>query len=717
MIRAVGAAWALVAFVALFAPAAHAQGQSPVSVPTAGGDITVVADRIEQTGADGLIVATGNVEITRGSARLNADRVEINRETGDAVARGRVVFYDGDDRLTAERIDYNFRTGTGVVYDGEARTAPYYRVSGERLERIGESVYRVRRAVFTTCEADPPPWSFHVGSATADLNEYVYGTNASFWVGKIPLIPWFPFFAAAIRRERQTGFLFPKVSAGSRRGLSTEIPFFWAISDSQDATIAPLMFERRGPGLNAEYRYVLSTDHSGTAKAFYVREAMREDDDRGWGAVRHEWQINPRLTLKADTKNVTDDEVFRDYGDPLHQRSEQRAESNVFLSQRWGTWSLVGNAFWYQDLTTRRPTELQRLPEVTLTGVRQPVPGLPGLLWELSGGAVNFVRDVGSDGSRLDVNPRISYPISAAGVVTITPFAGGRLTGYDKRVTGLHRGRDGLITEETEDELSLRRLVETGVDVETMASRVYRPGGRGGFDALLHSIEPRVNYTWRDGRGMDGLPFWTDVDRVDDANRVEYSLTNRVRGRTVAPAGTEPLRFEVLRFLVAHSIDLKDAEQRSGDVVGDLIVQPTPKIKFRGNVRSDTHGKGIQVATTDLSADIKRVTGSIGTRYSDAQNVSFLQSALTAEITRNVTGRFSTNWDLRTDRFIENRYGVEVRFQCYAVTVEYVSRSREAGRRGEDEIRFAVNLLGVGGPITTGVGLGSLTSSGGTSSR
>jgi LPS-assembly protein len=716
MIRPVGAAVVLVVLVAVSVVAAHAQSQPPVSVPTPGGDVTVVADRIEQVGADGLVIATGNVEITRGAARLNADRVELNRQTGDAVARGRVVFYDGDDRLTADRIDYNFRTGTGVVYDGDARAAPYYRVRGERLERIGESTYRIRRAVFTTCEADPPPWSFHVGSATADLDDFVYGTNASFWIGKVPLIPWIPFFAAAIRRERQTGFLFPKFSTGSRRGVSAELPFFWAISDSQDATIAPLMFERRGPGLNTEYRYVLSTDHAGTAKAFYVREALQDDEDRAWFALRHDWDITSRLTLKADTKTVTDDLIFRDYGDPLHQRSEQRAESNVFLSQRWDTWSLVGNAFWYQDLTTSRPTELNRLPEVTLVGVRQPVPGVRGLLWEMSGGVVQFVRDVGSNGARLDLNPRLSYPIAVPGVLTVTPFAGGRLTGYDRTVTGLHRGRGGLITEETDNDPRLRRLVESGFDVETMASRVYRPN-RWGFEALLHSIEPRLNYTWRDGRGMTGLPFWTEADRVEDASRVEYSITNRVRGRTIARPGAEATRLEVLRVLVGHSIDLKNDDRRSGDLVGDLIVQPTPKLKLRGSVVSDTHGKGIQFATTDVSADLARVTGSIGTRYSDPQNVSFLQGALTAEIARNVTGRVLTNMDLRTERFIESRYGVEVRFQCYSLTVEYVARSREAGRRGEDEIRLAVNLLGVGGPIATGVGLGSLTSSGGTSSR
>src|SRR2546423_12726146 len=121
---------------------------SPVTVPTVGGAATVLADRIEALGRDTVVVATGTVEVVRGRARLNADRVEINRETGDAVATGRVVFYDGEDRLTGDRIDYNIKTGTGVVHHGQAATAPYYRVSGERMERVGESVYRVRRGVF-----------------------------------------------------------------------------------------------------------------------------------------------------------------------------------------------------------------------------------------------------------------------------------------------------------------------------------------------------------------------------------------------------------------------------------------------------------------------------------------------------------------------------------------------------------------------------------------
>src|SRR5437764_404412 len=81
----------------------------------------------------------------------------------------------------------------------------------------------------------PTTWSFHLGEATADLEDFVYGWNASFWAKSVPIIPYFPAFAAAIRRERQTGFLPPQLGTSTKKGFFAEIPFFWAISDSQDA--------------------------------------------------------------------------------------------------------------------------------------------------------------------------------------------------------------------------------------------------------------------------------------------------------------------------------------------------------------------------------------------------------------------------------------------------------------------------------------------------
>jgi LPS-assembly protein len=322
--------------------------QAPVVVPTPGGDVTVLADRIEEIGPERLLVATGNVEVTRGTSRLMADRIEINRETGDAVAEGRVVFYDGENQLTGRRIDYNLRTGTGVVYDSEARVPPSYRIGAERMDRMGESLYKIRRGVFTTCQDDPPTWAFKFGSATADLEDFVYGTNASFWVKNVPLIPFFPFFAAAIRRERQTGFLFPKLGHSGSKGFQAEIPFYWAISDSADATIAPLIYTERGFGTTGEARYVLSEEQRGSVSGFLLYETEINGGIRGVGSVKHDWDIAPGLSLKVDVNGVTGDTVLSEYGDRLQQRSSQRVESNIFLTRTWDSWNFVANVFSYQ---------------------------------------------------------------------------------------------------------------------------------------------------------------------------------------------------------------------------------------------------------------------------------------------------------------------------------------------------------------------------------
>src|SRR5581483_7609907 len=255
----------------------------------------------------------------------------------------------------------------------------------------------------------------------------------------------------------------------SRKGLFAEVPFFWAISDSQDATITLDAYEKRGFGANLEYRYILSSLERGSFAGFFVKETERSgptpgfDDTRGWLTFKHDGRTFDGLALRADINAVTDDFVFREYGDPLRERAAQRVESNVFLTRSWPAWNLVGNLFWYQDLTTRRPVELQRLPEIRLEGVRQPLPGLPGFLYEVESSAVNFVRDVGSDGVRLDLHPRVARPIPVLGYFTLTPFLGGRLTGYDKTVTGTRTTRVGdFAVEITEDEPRLRRLAEVG---------------------------------------------------------------------------------------------------------------------------------------------------------------------------------------------------------------------------------------------------------------
>jgi LPS-assembly protein len=679
---------------------------APVTVPTAGGDVTVLADRIEDLGRDQVVVATGNVEITRGRARLQADRVEINRETGDAVATGRVIFYDGEDRLTGDRIDYNIRSGTGVVHNATAETAPYYRIAGERMERVGESVYRIRKGVFTTCEGDSPAWAFRFNEATADLEDFVWGTGASFWVKNVPLIPFFPIFAAAIRRERQTGFLFPTFGQSARKGFYAEIPFFWAIDESQDLTVSANVYEARGFGTRANYRYRLSENHGGSVGGFYVHESQLNGEDRGWGMLRHEWRNDHGWRAVADVNLVSDDPVLRDYSTRLSERSLQRVDTNVFVTRSFDHWNFVGNIFSYQDLTTTRPTELRRLPELRADRVRSPVPGIPGLLFDWESSATYFQRHIGSEGARVDIHPRVSLPVRPADLFTVTPFVGGRVTGYQTGSVGRRPSGD-FVTEidRVNNDPRVRSLVEAGGDVEMPISRVYA-FNRWGVDALLHRIEPRVNYTFITGNHMNHLPLYTErIDRIKEASLVTYSVTNRILARTPAGPDGEPVRWEAVRFLLGHSVDLRSQNHTIGDVIGDLIVQAPSIFRFRGEIRYGIAKKDVASTTTDFTVSTGRIAGSVGTRYDAEQRTNFLQGGARVELTQNLAARVATNWDMRTDTFVENQFGVDLRFQCWEVSVVFIDRTRETGRaQADEEVRFSVNLLGVGGPFRTSVG-------------
>ncbi|MEX2222388.1 MAG: hypothetical protein WEG40_11385 [Candidatus Rokuibacteriota bacterium] len=173
------------------------------------------------------------------------------------------------------------------------------------------------------------------------------------------------------------------------------------------------------------------------------------------------------MGFKVNANVTSDDVIFRDYGNRLVGRANQRAETNVFVTQTWDAWSLGGQ----REVV---PGPHHRPADRAAAGARdqarrQPVPGVPGLLYETTASYVNFIRDVGPDGARADFHPRLLMPIPVGGLFTVTPFAGGRLTYYDQRVVGERVTRVGALTvEESGYDPRVRRQVEWGRTIPTM---------------------------------------------------------------------------------------------------------------------------------------------------------------------------------------------------------------------------------------------------------
>ena len=198
------------------------------------------------------------------------------------------------------------------------------------MERLGESVYRVqkRRRSRRARATIRPPGRSTSARAPPTSTTACTGRDASFWVRNLPLIPWFPFLAAAIRRERQTGFLFPKFGYSSSKGVFAEFPFFWAIDDSQDLTVAAGRLHRaRRRARRCEYRYILSREQRGPARpASRVNESAQRRRHAGRRApTGTTWQVDPSLPFKVDVNVVTDDQVLRDYGDQLYRAQPSSA--------------------------------------------------------------------------------------------------------------------------------------------------------------------------------------------------------------------------------------------------------------------------------------------------------------------------------------------------------------------------------------------------------
>jgi LPS-assembly protein len=702
----------VVACLAVLPSLAQGQERERLSID-AGTPVTVYADHVQNLEQEKLLLAEGNVQLEQGDVRLEADRVEVNTETGEAVASGRVVLFDGRDRLTGERIEYNLRSATGIVYQAEAAAEPHFFFGGERMERFGDKAYRIAGGVFTTCEDEDPAWSVHLNSATAYLDDYLWGTGAAFWVWRVPLIPFIPFFATSLRKDRHSGLLAPTFGSSSDKGFFVRQPVYIVLSDSQDLTVAPAWFEKRGFGMGANYRYVRTEGSRGALDGFYLHDTEKSPDhgeERGVVSLRHEEVFTPRMNLKVDAGYVSDDKFLSEFGNTLDERSAQRLETNVSLTQRWEKWNFVGRLFAYQDLTTDKPIELQRLPDLRLSAFSQPIPWIPGMLFEMDSSYVNFVRDIGSGGQRLDFEPRVSYPFNPGGLFTITPRVGVHETIYDTEVTGTKVER-GIVVEDTDKAFLARSLLEAGVDLEARAYRVFDLDGAFGIQKLQHVIEPRISYNFLGGDDPDNIPQWDGIDVIKPSNVVTYSLVNRLKARAVSQDDRPGRVWELIRFTLSQTYTIDPTAtsttvfgvpgqttttvstitpKRLSDLGADLIFEPLYGVRFRGTAAFDPYDGKITAATTDVSYEAARWRAAFGTRHGEDGRLVFIQGSIQAQIGTRWTVRFSSDYNMDTGTVIENRLEVEFREQCWGVTAAYINRVNE------DEFRITINLLELG---------------------
>ena len=199
--------------------------------------MVIRADAMSHDLTSDIVKADGTVEMTWQDMIMTADHATFNRTTQTLTATGNVHLLKAGDSLWGDRLVMDTETGRAEMENGRIfMTQGNFRADGKQIARLGESDYALRNGGLTTCDATVPSWKFGASELDVNLEEYATGRNVVFYVKDIPVF-YFPYIILPVKRERQSGLLFPKLGNSSKRGVFVDIPFYWAISESQEATI------------------------------------------------------------------------------------------------------------------------------------------------------------------------------------------------------------------------------------------------------------------------------------------------------------------------------------------------------------------------------------------------------------------------------------------------------------------------------------------------
>ncbi len=535
-------------------------------------DVDIAADHLSRD-AEGIVTATGNVEIRRMDEVLQADSVRYNPGKHQIHAEGHVVLRSPQAVIKAPSATVDTESKDGEIINGTIYLPDNKRISAAHIQRHGDYIFEARSAHFSSCPADSEAWGLSATTAVIDQDKgQMTATNARFELGGIPVL-YSPYWRHPLRRK--SGFLTPTYATGKRRGSEFAIPYYLAIQPDWDATFTPHWMSARGFMPELELRHVSRAGRE------YIRAEGLSDKVLGRARQRVRakttWQLPYTMSLGIDADYTSDSDYLADLARAPGESTKSYLQSTAALigHGEHSDWRLSGT--YQQTLTSpSNATTLQIAPRFESQWTR-PLFGRRTIL-HLDQQTTRFTRRQGVDGWRVDLHPYAEIPLE---------FLSGAVT--SSMTFGSHHTRYWLGNTQSERR-PVRTSAEFGLSVSTVLERIFRQG------TLRHSIIPSLRYDAVDVADpatspnfdsafsqLTGTNFmsgnrFSGHDRIEHTHRVSFSLTNRIEHKPavagdVLPEG-EPVQRTARTLLetsIGASYDLKASASASTSRLSNLF--------------------------------------------------------------------------------------------------------------------------------------------------
>ena len=715
---------ALLVVLLLVAPAGGQQGLNLQRAEK--GPIHIVSDRLIYDQESDTYRTEGDVVITFTGGYLKADSVTLNRTTNDAWAHGHALLFSEGDTLEGDILEINIQTKKGMAHDGSMFFLKnHLYVTGSEIEKYGEATYRIKDATATTCDGPLPDWRFTGKEGDVTIDGYGTLKNGSFQIRDTPVI-WLPWALFPAKTTRQSGFLFPYFGYSQEKlGFDVEIPFYWAISDSYDATIYSRYMDKRGLMEGAEFRYhpsqstwglfygdFLKDQWTGSDNLGGVPRTWTEKQDRWSWYWNHETTFEPGFYFRADLMKLSDIYYFRDFDSHNYYMSHYAGglarkfnnisfvgneqltsyDSTARLVKQWRNYNVTALTQYTENLTTTSNAEtLQRYPEVTFTGFKQPLLGTR-FNWEVSSLYGYYYRDYGLKGSAFDIYPKLSLPWAFGSYLTVTPELGVRETLWD--TTSNNPAVPGMS--------SSRSAYTLALNASTEVFRIFDVRW-GEVQKIRHAVKPEVTYNYIPSSSQLSRPdFVSSVGSttvggvpasVDAMNSITYALTNTLISRLSDDKGNVNYR-EIFRLKLSQTYNITTPTIYV-TTPSTIVPPPTPtqlpadpSAPFMPiDLEADINPYNYLSFTTRASYDVNttswaRLNQDIGLNDTRGDSLAFVYRYTKNSLeSAGLAGRIrATNFldvfgVLRENLFdratLEKTIGLEFRSQCWGVQVSY----------------------------------------------
>jgi len=540
------------------------------------GDRTVItADEGRAIGQE-TYEMSGGVELLQVNQRLRSESARYYKSEDRLDTADGLFYATPDATFEGESGSINLGSSSGNIDNARFQMrSKHARGDAEQIIFESQDVTILKDATYTTCDLDQDDWLLRSSKVRLDRESGV--GSAQHAVLSFMHVPFFylPYISFPIDDRRKSGVLPPSYRSSETSGTDISVPYYLNLAPQHDATITPRYISRRGTLLGSEYRF-LTASHYGKLNLDYLSDDKLYGKERGQAKYRHEGRFTPRLTTSVNINYASDADYFSELSNSLSLSSTPHLERRADLDYTGDLWKSRLRLQSYQTVDdgiadASRP--YQRLPQVTFGSL------LPRkdneLHYGVSGEYVYFNRTDRLSGSRLDLQPQVSLPLTTAATY-LTPALKLQNTSYS------------LNNQAPGSEARLNRAVplltiDSGIFFErdaVIASRQY-----------LHTLEPRLFYLYAPYRDQSALPLFDSG--APDFNFTRLFATNRFSG--VDRVGDTS---QLTAALTTRMVESDSGKERFNASIGQIFYFEDREVGLNGNVTDRSKESDIVAEST-----------------------------------------------------------------------------------------------------------------------